>query len=281
MCAKPYKKKHPVLRRMLLLVLFFLFLAAFWFVNTFVPFPHKVTVESEKISKPVTLVQLSDLHGASFGPDNSYLKWLIRQAKPDAIVATGDLFTHGDEAGKKVAIKLLSDLAKEYSVYMVPGEHDNNKTYLQSLQDAGVQVLTYEQEDVELNDNPITFYGIDNAYYSPTFDLHREFTPDEDHYNILLAHIPSVSALDPFGADLTLCGDTHGGMVQIPFLGPLYLDGVWLPELSAPKTQVYDKGLFQLKNTQMYISNGLARQPVPLRLFNLPEIAVINLTPKN
>ena len=66
-------------------------------------------------------------------------------------------------------------------------------------------------ELIKIKDTEITFYGISNAYFSPTFDLSNEFELNKNTYNILLAHIPMYKDYESFGADLTLCGDTHGG----------------------------------------------------------------------
>jgi len=40
---------------------------------------------------------------------------------------------------------------------------------------------------------------------------------------------------------------------------------------------VYDKGLFNLGDKYLYVSPGLGNFPLPLRLFNHPELTVIKL----
>ena len=67
---------------------------------------------------------------------------------------------------------------------------------------------------------------------------------------------------------------THGGLVQIPFVG-----GVIVPNQGLfPQ---YDKGEFLFDNTTMIISAGLGvSNPVP-RFNNQPEICVINITKGN
>ena len=62
---------------------------------------------------------MSYLHGSSFGQGNSRLIERVKDAKPDFIVITGDMYSSGDEKGKQTAINLMTDLAKFCPVYFV------------------------------------------------------------------------------------------------------------------------------------------------------------------
>ena len=68
------------------------------------------------------VLQLSDLHGASFGPENRRLVDLIRQQEPDIIVLTGDI------AGKDGALEnvepLLTGIEGLAPTYYVNGNHE-------------------------------------------------------------------------------------------------------------------------------------------------------------
>ena len=62
----------------------------------------------------------------------------------------------------------------------------------------------------------------------------------------------------------------HGGMIRLPFLG-----GVFSPEKDFfPE---YDAGLFQKGNSQMIVSRGLGNGHVGFRVFNSPEIVIVEL----
>lgn len=254
-----------------------------WYYNTFTLKITETTIESEKISDPVRIVQITDLHGSCFGKDNSRLIEKIEKQNPDFIVATGDMYSFHDEKGEQTAIKLLSELAKNHRVYFVNGEHDynfNNDNYTDALSENGVRVLDYENENITVGETELCLYGISNASYSPTFDLANEFTLEKSKFNILLAHIENFDAFSSFGIDLSICGDTHGGQVRLPFIGAVQNKGIWFPEISSNSAAAYTKGLYERGEAYLFISSGLGNYPIPVRFMNRPEIAVINLKSK-
>lgn len=273
-------KKHRLIKSsMFLLIVVFI-----WVINTFTIKKTVVEIYDKKIKNDITVVQLSDLHGSSFGSDNNILISKIRAAKPDFIVVTGDMYTHYEnedrnKEGEMVAVELMSSLAKEFNVYFVNGEHDNEKSYKYKLKSNGVHVLDYKMERIKVKDTTLNLYGINNVYYSATFDLKNEFTLDESMYNILMAHICNAEPFTDFGMDLSLCGDTHGGQVRIPGIGAIYDGESFLAEIRKTGGESFLKGLYELNHKKVFISSGLGNYPIPVRLFNRPEIAVIKLKP--
>lgn len=272
--SKRKEKRHHGIRNFFI---YCLLLAAIWYVGTFTLTTTEVTVESSEIKDDITIVQLTDLHGASFGRDNSRLIERVRENKPDFIVVTGDMYSSGDVKGRQTAVNLMADLAKFSTVYFVNGEHDNNEAYDRQLTDAGVDVMDYESRDITIGQTTVRLYGISNVYYSSTFDLSNEFTLDENVFNILAAHIPNFEAFADFGIDLSLCGDSHGGQVRLPFVGGFNNGGIWFPELLNGEGK-YVKGLYEMRDKKLFVSSGLGNYPVPIRFLNRPEVAVIHLT---
>lgn len=260
-------------------ILYCLILAGVWYYGTFTLKTTEVTIETDQIEDPVTIVQLTDLHGAAFGENNKYLFQAIKEANPDFVVVTGDMYTAGDETGRDMAVSLLGRLAKLYPVYSVNGEHDHEGDYEAELTEAGVDVLDYENRDIKVGRTTLRLYGITNVYYTETFDLTNEFELDQRYYNILLAHISNFDAFADFGMDLSLCGDSHGGMVRLPYLGGLNNRGQWFPERGETDAK-YVKGLYEKGDKKLFVSSGLGNYPVPLRFWNRPEIAVIHLQGK-
>lgn len=260
-------------------LIYCMIMLAVWYVGTFTLKTTEVTIESDQIKDEVTIVQLTDLHGAVFGSENEKLISRVKAADPDFIVATGDMYTAGDEEGQDTAVALLGRLAQMYPVYSVHGEHDNDQDYEARLTEVGVDVLDYEYRDIVVGTSTVRLYGITNVYYTDTFDLTNEFVLDQSVYNILAAHINNFEDFAAFGMDLSLCGDSHGGQVRLPFLGGLINQGVWFPE-QGEGNEKYTKGLYSSGDKDLFVSSGLGSYPVPIRFLNRPEIAVIHLTGK-
>jgi predicted MPP superfamily phosphohydrolase len=93
---------------------------------------------------------------------------------------------------------------------------------------------------------------------------------ERPYFNVLLAHSPEYfEAYARWGADLTLSGHFHGGIIRLPFIG-----GVISPYLRLfPK---YDKGLYHSYNNEscMVLTAGLGTHTVP-RVNNPPELVLI------
>lgn len=264
------------LKKAINIVLVLALIVFVWWFNTYTLKTETVEISDSRIRNEITIVQISDLHGYEFGRDNQSLIDGIKEQKPDLIFATGDMFSNGSEDGQEIALKLLSALTDVAPVYYVNGEHDNLDEFDLSLEKAGVNVLDYEDEVVNIGETRLHLYGINNVYYTDSFDLANEYTLDESEYNILLAHIPNFSKFASFGMDLSLCGDTHGGQVRLPFVGAVYSSKGWFPE----KNGEYMDGLYELDGKKLFISSGLGSNPIPLRFWNRPEISVIKLVPE-
>ena len=84
------------------------------------------TIESEKIPKDFDdfkIVQISDLHNATFGASNYRLLEVIDDLEPDIVVITGDL-VDGENNNYKVALDLVNTLCDKYDVYYIVGNHE-------------------------------------------------------------------------------------------------------------------------------------------------------------
>jgi predicted MPP superfamily phosphohydrolase len=93
----------------------------------------------------------------------------------------------------------------------------------------------------------------------------------KEEYQILIAHNPAFfKDYAAWGANLTVSGHFHGGMVRIPGVG-----GLLSPQASFfPK---YDSGRYTEDGQEMVVSRGLGSHSIMPRLFNIPEIVHINL----
>lgn len=275
------KPKSKYFFRRLFAVLALLILI--WWYNNYTLKISENSIFSSKLSTNIRAVIISDLHATRLGISNSNIISKVNKTNPDIVFVIGDMYTQKSEWSLiEIPINLMKSLVDNgYPVYFTSGDHDTSQQYFAELEKVGVHVMNYKEEIVNIKGNNLKIMGIDNVHYSPTFDLTNEFELDENCYNILLAHIPNYKKFAQFGADLTLCADTHGGMIQIPFIGAAYdaLTGNWLPELTGNST-VYDKGWFTYNGGAMFITSGIGANPIPLRFNNRPEIVSIDIIPK-
>lgn len=270
------KKKNRFFRIIAVIIIF-----AIWFYNNLTLNQTYFRISSNKINSDVKIAVISDLHHDKIHVSTSIIKSALKKNKPNIIFILGDMYTNGSsERIISSTSDFIISLTEICPVYFVSGEHDRDSSYIDTIKNGGVNIMNYQTRTIWIDKNQIQIYGIDNVYFSNTFNLENEFEkPDPDVYSILLAHIPQFRQYQQFGTNLTICGDTHGGIVQFPILGCAYYEGNWLPEIFGDKSEVYDKGLFKTKTGYMFITSGIGNNPVPARFCNRPEVAFITLSP--
>ncbi|MBQ8617439.1 MAG: metallophosphoesterase [Clostridia bacterium] len=84
--------------------------------------------------------------------------------------------------------------------------------------------------------------------------------------------------------DLILCGHSLGGMMRLPFLGPIFMPSSSLPRYGLFPGPGTNFGLSREQRTQVYVSPGLGAggDEYPsffFRLFNPPSVTLVTLTP--
>lgn len=254
------------------------------------------TVESSKLPKSFDgfrILQLSDLHNMSLGKNNSRILKKIEKEKPDIIVMTGDMINTNSE-NYDTFYEFAGKIAKNYDTYYIMGNHElrlKGKKQLElmaKLRSLGITVLDNETAEIKKNDEIINIYGLHEPITTyknllknttPTeFSLEnmKQLLPeiDESRFNILLSHSPfNFKVFSDWRADLILSGHIHGGLVRLPIIG-----GILSPERTFfPK---YSAGKFTLNNSTMIVSRGLGNGTINLRVFNNPEICIIELKTK-
>ncbi len=279
---KPPKKKSCLGRILVFVAALFIV----WWANNYLLFITDTEITSDKVSNEIKLAVISDQHASTgfFDISNEAVMKKINKINPDVVCVLGDMHsTDASDEEKNISLNLMKDiLAEGYQLYFVLGEHDDRTNeYVSKMEANGINVLDQKSETIKIKDTEVTFYGISNAYFSEYFDLRNEFDLNPDTYTVLFAHIPMFEDYELFGADLTLCGDTHGGIIQVPFLGPAYFEGEVLPEVLGDDSPVYDKGLFKNDRGYLFITSGIGNSPVAARFNNFPEVAEITIKPKN
>ena len=104
--------------------------------------------------------------------------------------------------------------------------------------------------------------------------LNMLFKEVDTDFNILLSHRPEeIKTYAENKVDLVFSGHAHGGQIRLPFIGGLF----------SPKQGLFPKltnGVHRRNNTSMVISRGLGNSRFPFRIFNRPEIVVVELRSK-
>lgn len=246
------------------------------------------------IGGPVKFVMLSDLHDTDVTHDgNRRLLRSIESINPDFVILAGDMITSYMQPSynSDVAFDFLRELANRFTVYYGVGNHEQRykaeperfagkyDKLVEFVQKLGIHFLSDSYIDRE--EDKIRIYGfdipIDNyrravKTYLPEGILNDRFgDPDDNKYNILIAHNPDFfDDYAAFGPDLVLSGHLHGGIVAIPGIG-----GVISPQLRLfPK---YDFGTFTKGNTTMIVSRGIGWHTIPVRIFNKAEIVSVTI----
>lgn len=252
------------------------------------------TVGSKRIPREFDgcrIVHLSDLHGQVYGKGNEILVRRIQELRPDMAAMTGDMADQGKESIQGL-IHLGRSLGRLCPVYYTPGNHEQElpaKVYARlagGLKKAGVTVLENQKYTISKEGAWLKLYGLvmPLPYYKDPRSkdyvrgIHfsrenaRELLGNADPgcCNILLAHNPLYyPSYRDWGADLTLSGHIHGGIIRIPGLG-----GVLSPDVTLfPK---YDGGHFEEKGKHLIVSRGLGNHFL-VRVFNPPELVCITL----
>ena len=237
------------------------------------------------------IVLLSDLHGRSFGDGNERIIEKLENINPDIICLSGDFIDEDNTVEENTEfIKLLNKLTDIAPVYYSYGNHDlgyfgdNGFALVDEIKTTGCFVLEEEYVDIDINGKDIRLGGMFDYAFNQQYVSKYEWMQDStyrfltdfistDRTKILMCHRPESFIYDDaplWDIDLVLCGHTHGGIWQLPFFG-----GVIAPEQGfLPE---YDKGEYEIGNMKMIISSGFAGYNYILRLFNPPEITVIEI----
>lgn len=249
----------------------------------------KYNLKYDKAEEPIRIVQLSDLHSKPF---KKVLK-KIDEIKPDIICITGD-YINDREKSKKKMLKYAKALVAKAKVYYITGNHERRLENFDELMDelskVGFIVLLNRVSIYNDKGFEIDFLGLDEnqanfddykARKKGTFE-YKDMSPyfkqlnELGGYKIVLSHYPEnfegVKEMNysQYDFDLQLSGHAHGGQFCLPFIGPVYSPGQGLK----PK---YAKGSFG-NRPKLIVSRGLGNAEFPFRLFNHPEINVINIT---
>lgn len=241
------------------------------------------------IEKDAKIVCIADLHSHEYGKDNGRLIAKIVEQRPDAILLNGDMINN-DATEKEIEqfLKLNNNLIEIAPVFFAPGNHEieymneHDEEFLKRVAETGTVVVYDSFIETELAGNTIRIGGSCGHYRDINWDKKLDYIMQEsigstDIPAIVMNHMPESLFADDAAArwtgDLYICAHTHGGVIRIPGVGGLYAPTQsWFPK--------YDRGEFTAWGQHFIITSGLSGYKGVPRLFNMPEICVVNITPK-
>ena len=275
-------------RQWLVIIAALLIILAIWIIqgNTRLELTEYIVASSE-VPEAFTcfeIAQISDLHNAELGEENSELLELLSEVEPHIIVLTGDLID-SRQTDIEIALDFAGKATQIAPVYYVAGNHEARVPVYEELKmglkDAGVTVLENQKVQITRDGESITLMGIQDPSFRTNYlfgdaesvsrQALSELQNESDGFTVLLSHRPELFGVYvDTGIDLVFSGHAHGGQFRLPFIG-----GLVAPNQGFfPK---YDAGRFDEDNTTMIVSRGVGNSIIPLRINNPPELVVVEL----
>lgn len=235
-----------------------------------------VTIVSPKLTEPVRIVQISDLHlGVTVRGDQlKRVADAVKASKPDMLVATGDIID-ADDGFIESMEKPFQTITPRLGKFAVLGNHEfywDTDNALAFLDRAGFRTLRGESVSVG---KQLMLAGVDDPVGSQrsrsTVISEKQLLSGlpKDRFILFLKHRPLVdpAALGLF--DLQLSGHTHKGQI-FPFT---LLTWFYYPNHAGK--------LHLMNGAYLYVNRGSGTWGPPIRFLAPPEVTVIDLVPGN
>ena len=246
------------------------------------------TLTSDKLTQPVRIVFISDLHNCTYGGKEQTQLWEeIGDAQPDVVLFGGDVIDIQDKTEN--ALYFMQKVQESYPCAYASGNHEvmrgDGAEFYAEAEALGIPVLHGTYVDIPVKTQEIRLCGIVHVYDEPGQLTACCQFPDADKYTILLLHQPEqldtvTGECAKYGTnfDLVLSGHAHGGQWRIPY----FLEqGLYAPDQGIfPE---FTGGQREMDGTVQIVSRGLAKPLRMLlipRIFNRPELSVIDILPE-
>lgn len=246
------------------------------------------TYRSKKVPKSFDgykIVQVSDFHNAYLGRRSKNLLKAVEAAEPDTIVITGDIVDRRTPYLKRAAV-LIEKITEIQQTFYITGNHEAHYKHFNKLYDvigrSDVRNITKHSAVLERNGEKINLAGINDVWFfgdevnPKTYrNFQNELTAKVSElphdFTVLLAHRPELlSIYSKNDVDIVFSGHAHGGQIRLPVVKGLY----------APHQGVnpkYTEGMHEQNGTTMVVSRGLGNSRFPFRVFNHPEVVIVEL----
>lgn len=281
--AVGFWKEHRVLATASVLIVVLIFAVG---IDAFLIEPHWlkvnwVKIPTAKLEQPLRVAVIADLQTDAPGSYEAKALQKVMAAQPDLILMAGDYIHEWERDAYIADLEKLNAVFKDVGlraplgVYAIRGNVDEPGLWTQVFAELPVTTLE-ETETLDLGPLVLTGLALEDAFSVNLRVNPQTETATTTRFHIVLGHSPNFS-LGDIQADLLIAGHTHGGQVQLPFLGPIMtLSAVprsWasgITRIDAGKTLVVSRGV------------GMERHNAPrLRFLCRPEIVILELLPEN
>lgn len=242
--------------------------------------PGWLEVTNTKVATPsipsdhrgIRLALIADLHINDDVEKSVRAARLIAEQRPDIAVLAGD---HLEAVGRTdLLVPVLEELR---SVPAVVGIHGNwefwtgncSPSLARTFADQGARLLANDSWSIEVDGHPVTVYGIDDLFWGAGDITGTLASSPTSGTSVMVCHEPLARDRLPPGnnVDIVLAGHSHGGQVNFPFIGP-----IWLPEGCGR----YIGGLYP-GDPPLYVTRGIGTSLFPVRFNCRPEVSFIEL----
>lgn len=268
-------------------------------------FTVRYELASDKVDSGFRVLLITDLHLREFGEGNSMLVARARDAAPDIICLGGDMIeTYASYEQDEAFVSLVKRLVEIAPVYIGIGNHDALAFYswcertdmemtsfggvtnlTRAVEEAGAVVLEKGFEDIEINGEKVRLGGFypfafrDEGDTDESWESRRVFLEDycdTELFKLMISHravsFYKEDAPENWDIDLVVSGHTHNGVVALPGIG-----AIWENEGFFPK---HSRGMFHEGKLNIVVCAGLDGHGCIPRVFNPPEIVVIDVKAK-
>ena len=252
---------------------FTLFFACYGYYKTTKIVTVQYPLASEKLARPLRIVQLSDLHIGFFVGEQHIRKTVeaVNRLQPDMVVISGDMINAANtlECPEIEAVeRLLAQLHSVKGTYAVVGNHDpevSDPDFQDFLKASDIHLLN----DSVFADNDLQLVGRTTCTkpHLPLSALMQNL--DSQRLTVVLDHDPiGIPQAVEAHADLVLCGHTHRGQVF-----PL----AWFVRFLYSKQQLW--GISRSGDTTSIVSAGTGFFTMPMRIGSDCEVVCIDIRP--
>ncbi len=223
----------------------------------------------------LTILQASDLHYDPRTGLTAYLEEVADIANglsPDIVVFTGDFINSPRHIRRSV--ELHDRFHARLGSYAVLGNHDywtRPERVIEAIGRSRIVYLGGQRRTFTRNGRSLILAGTDAPWDGMAPDWRQLLRKGSADALVLLAHAPEVAAdAARHGANLILCGHTHGGQACLPLAGAVVVPGRhghrWV-------SGVYDIGA----DCVMNVSRGIGVSTGGFRVLCPPELTLLRL----